>query len=197
MRRDGLFLLIAIAAVGLYVLLAAGRDAVGFPLDDAWIHQTYARNLAENGEWAFVPGISSAASTAPLYSALLAIGHLLGLAPFGWAFALGVLALTLGASMAARIAELLFPETAYVGLATGLIIVTTWHLVWAAASGMETMLFMALSLLVIWLSLRETPENPLQQGLMLGVAGGLLTLTRPEGILLVGLIGLFMLIGAA
>ena len=114
------------------MLLASNRQAVGFPLDDAWIHQTYARNLADNGEWAFVPGQSSAASTAPLYSALLAIGHLLGLSPFLWAFTLGVLALTLGASMAARIAEGIFPSMPFVGLATGLAILLTWHLVWAA-----------------------------------------------------------------
>ena len=29
---------------------------VGYPLDDAWIYQTYARNLSHLGEWSFIPG---------------------------------------------------------------------------------------------------------------------------------------------
>ena len=72
--RDGLIALVAFISVVAYVLAARSLDATGFPLDDAWIHQTYARNLAERGEWAFLPGEPSAASTSPLYTALLATG---------------------------------------------------------------------------------------------------------------------------
>ncbi len=52
----------------------------GFPLDDAWIHQTYARNLALLAEWAFIPGQLSAGSTSPLWTILLAPGTWIGLA---------------------------------------------------------------------------------------------------------------------
>ena len=52
-------LTVALAMVVLYVATGGG----GFPLDDSWIHQTYARNLAQTGQWAFVPGVPSAAST--------------------------------------------------------------------------------------------------------------------------------------
>ena len=54
--------LLALLLVTIYVLAAGGS----FPLDDSWIHQTYGRNLALNGEWAFLPGKPSAASTSPL-----------------------------------------------------------------------------------------------------------------------------------
>lgn len=200
--REWFFLLLAMLAVGLYVLLADSRrdSGLGFPLDDSWIHQTYARNLAERGEWAFVAGEPSAASTAPLYSGLLAVGHLLNLAPFFWAHLLGVLALALGASLAARIGEQLFPAVPCVGLATGLMVLLAWHLIWAAASGMETMLFMALSLAVLWLTFRELDQRSAQpkavflRGLALGAVGGLLFLTRPEGALLLGLVGLAALL---
>src|SRR5688572_24206639 len=138
-RRDLLFLFVAALVVGLYVLRAANQDEVGFPLDDSWIHQVYGRNLAERGEWAFVPGEPSAASTSPLFTVLLSIGNLLNLTPFVWAFSLGILALTLGGMMAARLGEILFPGTAWVGLGTGLAVMLAWHMVWAAASGMETM----------------------------------------------------------
>ena len=65
----------------------------GFPLDDSWIHLTYARNLAQYGEWAFQPGKPSAGSTAPLWTFLLAIGFLLKLGPYIWTYLLGGLAL--------------------------------------------------------------------------------------------------------
>lgn len=92
-------------------------------------------------------------------------------------------------------AERLFPKAvrARVGLWTGLALVTTWHLVWAAASGMETMLFGTLSLIVVALTWRELEADPSQRqnaagrGVVLGLIGALLTLTRPEGMGLVGL----------
>ena len=133
-RRDAIFLILALLLVALYIFLANRRFDIGFPLDDAWIHQTYARNLAERGEWAFIPGKSSAASTAPLYSALLAIGHGIKLAPFLWTHLLGVLALAWAGIMAARIGEHLFPEHCHIRVASGLAVVLAWHMVWAAAS---------------------------------------------------------------
>ncbi len=50
-----LALLTALSVTG-YLLASAMLYRLGFPLDDAWIHQTYARNLALHGEWAFLPG---------------------------------------------------------------------------------------------------------------------------------------------
>jgi len=191
---------VSAALVMLFVAFAATMNDIGFPLDDSWIHQTYARNLGTEGEWAFVPGEASAASTAPLYSVLLAIGHTLGLAPYVWAHTLGVLTLFAGGAIAARLSQQLYPQVPFVGLATGLLIIGSWHMVWAAASSMETMQFMALALGVIWLTWREANDDMpqdtrhlLQRGAWVGVVGGLLTLTRPEGVGLAGLAGLTML----
>src|SRR5690606_6927715 len=93
-QRDLLIIALAVILIAVIYLLASQFTyAIGFPLDDSWIHQTYARNLAQNGEWAFRPGIPSAGSTAPLWSALLAIGFLLHLSPYIWTFALGVITL--------------------------------------------------------------------------------------------------------
>lgn len=195
--REVIYLILAAGAVGLFLLRSEMLWGIGYPLDDAWIHQVYARNLAESGEWAFVPGEASAASTSPLYTVLLSIGHLLGLSPFVWTSLLGILALTGAAILAAKIAEQLFPELPYAGLITGFMLVTTWHIVWAASAGMETMLFMTWSLAVIFLAFREAEagiEHSFRRGLALGIVGGLLTLTRPEGLGLVGLVGIFMLL---
>ena len=87
-----------------------------------------------------------------------------------------------------------------VPLAAGLALVLAWHLVWAAASGMETMIFCLFTLLLIWLGWREleprsqTAGALALRGAIFGVAAGLATLTRPEGVLLAGLIGLALLI---
>jgi len=191
-KRDWFFLLVAALGVALFVAVSASRHEVGFPLDDSWIHQTYARNLAENGEWAFIPGQPSAGSTGPLYSAVLALGHVLGLAPFVWAFLLGTLMLWLAGMMGARLAEQIFPQMVGVGWAGAGVVLLEWHMVWAAASGMETIQFTALALVIFWLVLR-----PAQNGVLLGAVGGLLTLTRPEGVLVLGMAGLLALFAAS
>jgi hypothetical protein len=79
----------ALAAVLFYLVVSALNFGLGFPLDDAWIHLTYARNLAEHGEWAFRLGEQSAGSTAPLWTALLTTGFLIDLAPYVWTYLLG------------------------------------------------------------------------------------------------------------
>lgn len=197
---DGVLLALAIVNVIGFVLFAENRSQVGFPLDDSWIHQTYARNLAERGEWAFTPSVPSAGSTSPLYTVLLIPGHWLNLEPFVWAYFLGILALWGTGTVSVRLGQRLFPEERGVGAATGILIVMSWHLIWAAASGMETMLFIALGLWVVHLTWRETDITDIHlnrvfwRGAFLGVIGGLLYLTRPEGVGLLGLAGLFVLL---
>jgi len=140
-RRDGrwpvwlILALITVMSVGIYLLVSAFTYRIGFPLDDAWIHQTYARNLALRGEWAFNPGIPSGGSTAPLWSALLAVGFLIKLGPYVWTYLLGALALwvlaMLGENTVRGLVPAYRPRFPWVGVALAL----EWHLVWAAASG--------------------------------------------------------------
>ena len=83
----------ATIAVALCLLLA--REA-GFPLDDSWIHQDFARTLATTGRFAFQPGRGGAGATSPLWVVLLLPPHLMthGQAPtwflVGWSAVLGV-----------------------------------------------------------------------------------------------------------
>jgi hypothetical protein len=195
-RQDGLFLVVAAGVVTLYV---AGTNG-GFPLDDSWIHQVYGRNLGLHGEWAFVLGTPSAASTSPLYTILLALGYRLGISYMLWTHTLGIMALWIAAMTGARLAERLMPEQKRAGLWSGLAVALTWHLIWAAASGMETMLFSMWTLILITLAWRELDtrssviRHVMLRGLVFGVLAALATITRPEGIGLAGLIGLFLLI---
>jgi hypothetical protein len=170
----------------------------GFPLDDAWIHQTYARNLARSGQLAFVPGVPSAGSTAPLWSFLLSLGYVLGI-PFKiWTYCLGLTLLGLTGWTVAHLGARLFPEQPRVGFWAGLFCLFEWHLIWAAVSGMETILFVWLSVLLVerYVAGKQMASERIGYSPFfdfgLGILGGLLILTSPEGLGLVGLIGLDM-----
>lgn len=61
-------------AYWLSVGLVAGRE--GFPLDDAFIHLQFARNLLESGEMAFNAGTPSSGCTAPGFAGLIAVAQM-------------------------------------------------------------------------------------------------------------------------
>ncbi|HIE38811.1 MAG TPA: hypothetical protein EYP77_07060, partial [Anaerolineae bacterium] len=184
MRRRWLTSAVGLAALALYLAWSWAGGHLGFPLDDAWIHQTYARNLVAHGQWAFVPDQPSAGSTAPLWTLLLAVGYGLGL-PFRlWTYTLGGLCLAGTALLAARLSGRLFPERRSLPPLVGLACALEWHLVWAAGSGMETLLF-AMLVLAVW---DRAVAQPVGRPFLTGLLGGALILTRPEGILVVGLV---------
>ena len=92
-RNWRLYLVSLIAAgfsSGAYLYWSALGKGPGFPLDDAWIHQTYARNLAQTGEMAYLPGQPSAGSTSPAWSFLLSVAYMSNPAtPMLWAYLAG------------------------------------------------------------------------------------------------------------
>jgi hypothetical protein len=57
-----------------------------FALDDSYIHLAMARTLAAHGTWGIEPGIFAAASSAPLYTLLLAAAFLTGWVSTFWAW---------------------------------------------------------------------------------------------------------------
>lgn len=182
-NRTTLGILAALSGISIagYLLASLLVHGIGFPLDDAWIHQTYARNLAQFGEWAFLPGQPSAGSTSPLWSVLLAIGHYLNVGPFIWTFCLGWFILSALAFAAVKGSTRFFPALERKAFWIGVFLIFEWHLVWAACSGMETLLF---SLLIL-MSLSVMARTPLN-GFGLGIIIGLSTWVRPDGITLVG-----------
>jgi hypothetical protein len=196
-RRDWLFAFAALVLVSIYTIRAGG----GYPLDDSWIHQTYGRNLALYGEWAFLPGTPSAASTSPLYTVLLAIGYRIGVPYVLWTAFLGISALTGIAVFGARIAERMLPEDRRAGWITGSALMLSWHLIWAASSGMETALFSMLIIALILLSWWQVEQLPDwttvragQLGFLFGILAACTTLARPEGILAAGMAGLALFV---
>jgi hypothetical protein len=188
-RHDLIVLGIAATAGAVIFLIASELTyRIGFPLDDSWIHQTYARNLAFHGQWAFRPGLPSAGSTAPLWSGLLAIGYWLKLAPLVWALVLGGLVLwgiaILAEEGARRILPDYRPQLPWVGMFMAL----EWHMVWAAMSGMETLLH-AFILTTVLVALATQSRRYL----MLGLLTGLSVWVRPDGLTLIGPVGITIL----
>lgn len=90
-----LFILIGLSlgTIGLYLFNASNLFRIGFPLDDAWIHQTFARNLFEHREWSFNPGQPTSGSTSPLWTLLLTIAYVLKIDPIYWTYLLGFILL--------------------------------------------------------------------------------------------------------
>ncbi|MFN8527241.1 MAG: hypothetical protein U0670_01360 [Anaerolineae bacterium] len=179
----------AFLLTALYVASAGGN----FPLDDSWIHQTYGRNLGTLGEWAFYPGQPSAASTSPLYTVILSMGYRLGIEYHLWTHGVGALALALTGLIGWRLSLLLMPNRKGIAWIVGLALVGTWHLIWAAGSGMETGIFAMLTLAMIAYTSEVQTARPFH-AIGLGVLAGLLMLTRPEGVLLAGMCGLALVI---
>jgi len=198
-RRDVLILALAsFLVVVAYLVTSALTYKTGFPLDDSWIHQTYARNLALRHEWSFVPGQASAGSTAPLWTLLLAVGFFLPLAPYLWTYLLGWLLLfglgVLGEGLLRSAGAIRrSPEPAdgrapEVGASyaphipwAGLFFILEWHMTWAAVSGMETLLH----ILIVTATLGMLMIGS-RRYLPLGLLVGLSVWVRPDGLTLLG-----------
>ncbi len=184
---------VGMLAVLAYLAGAAISDRMGYPIDDSWIHQTYARNLARSGRWEFVPGTVSAGSTSPMWTLILSVGYLLGLPHMLWTFLLGWICLVWSGWAAMRLWSVLWPQRKNVDWIAGVIVVLSWPLVWAAGSGMETLLFVALELEVLHLYGLHVRERR-SRVMILGLLAGLLVLTRPEGLVLLALLAVGLLI---
>ncbi len=184
-RRLVLLGVVTALVVVVYTLV---NHAAGFPLDDAWIHQDFARTLAQHGVFAYAPDRGGAGSTSPLWVLLLTPAQLVpGGAPLwlvvGWADALGVLSLFGLAWATGELTNIWLADAGervqtLSALAAGLAVLVEWHLTWAALSGMETIFFVFLCmLLLVGVSRRWHPA-------WLGALVALLTTTRPEGVIL-------------
>lgn len=187
MRKLLPYLALSALSVLVYLGASAAVYRIGFPLDDAWIHQTYARSLGQYGEWAYLPGQPSAGSTSPLWSALLAAGHALGLGAYLWTYLLGWLSLAGVSALGTLLFRTLAPQAGERAVFAGALLALEWHLAWAAVSGMETLLQVLAALLVlVWLA--RDWGRPLALGALIGLSAWV----RPDGITLLGPAGLVL-----
>lgn len=176
-RRYLLLLLLTGLVLGGYLATSKAVYDFGFPLDDAWIHQTYARNLIAEGEWAFLPGQPSAGSTAPLWTLALSLGYRLGIDPKAWSYLLGGLLLMSTAWVCGLwFVQRMGKSRRWIFWAASLVILE-WHLVWAAVSGME---ILALAFTAAFVLYRL--ECTRFQAVYLGAVIGLGVWIRPDAL---------------
>src|SRR6266508_733978 len=177
--------LIALEAISAVLnLRTAGH--LGLPLDDAWIHQTYARNLGLHGLMAFSPGVPSTGSTSAGWTAILAAGYFLQLPFLFWAYLWGCIFAVAAAFTAAQLSYSYF-ENFMNSIIVAVLCILEWHLAWSSVSGMEISLFIFLSLLFLLLLHRNSPPY------LMGLVAGLAFLVRPEASLLIAIYGVKIL----
>jgi len=175
-------LLLALLLMGYYVatILHFTNGVLAVPLDDAWIHYQYARNLSQGDGFSYVPGVPTAGSTAPLWTMLLA-----GIGLFTTDFLLPSLLLSSGLFLLTiwLTYRLALSVTGRWGLAltAAFGVAITGRLLWASLSAMEVTLFTSLSLAAVWAYQKRGMDG------LTAVLFGLASQTRPEGHLLFGL----------
>lgn len=165
------------------LLLVCNRP--GFPLDDPYIHMRFARNLFQDGQMAFNPGIPSSGSTAPLFPALIAgafavVRH--------WYAATYVVGAVFSLASAFVAYGLIRSWTGRMDLArwTGLLVVVISPTISQAYGGMESPVYSFLFLLGLW----AYPKHAKSTSLLWAIGVWL----RPEFLGLAPLIGLERLI---
>ncbi len=175
----GLLMLVSLGGIALYLLHLARVTAPGLPFDDAWIHLTLSRNLADSGAMGINAGRWSGGSSSLLWDLLLAAIRRLSGFTLEAALALGAVSHALSAALFYRIARDSLGQAA--GLLAGALLAFSGPLVFLGLSGMETSLFVLLGMAALWCWAHGRPGA---SGLFLA----LLLLTRIEGLLLWGLL---------
>ncbi|RLC55092.1 MAG: hypothetical protein DRI80_18330 [Chloroflexota bacterium] len=179
-------LFVGCLTLGLFALTAhrftGGR--FGVPLDDAWIHFQFARNLARGDGFSFNPGQPTAGSTAPLWTPLLA-----GVRLVGGEFPAAGQVLSAVCFLAALVTTYALGKrltgSRWAAWLSGAIVATNGRFVWAGLSALEMCLFATLSLLATAAHLSDQAAG--RYRLRTAAIFGLAALARPEGYLLFAL----------
>jgi hypothetical protein len=173
---DLLVVVLAIGALIAFWAIGDGPHPLGFPLDDAWIHMVYGRNLAQSGLLAFNEGVAATGSTSPLWAGLVAIAHSLGGGDVErivtYVLVLGAACHVLAVLLVSRVIRALTVDS-YAAAIGGALVAVSGPMLMGAYSGMEVSLAAALLLAAVLSVLRSAW---LPAGLYLAFAA----LARPE-----------------
>ena len=177
----GIALAVLSAILAVYYVIYAFKTNgyYGFPLDDPWIHLTFAKNFAEYFSFSFYKNeMVTAGSTSPIYTFLISVAFFITKNEFILSYFFGII--FLGASVYAfyKLNELDFGrEYLYVIILTLIFAIDKW-LSFISVSGMETTMFI---FILIASAYFYKKRNPVLSGIFLG----LIIWTRPDGVMFI------------
>ena len=181
-RKGFIYLAVLIlASFCLFLLWSWNLEGFGFPLDDAWIHQTYAKNFGRDYKWKFSDDALSGGSTGPAWGFLISILYLLRIHPIMGTYLLGFILMFANSIVGLDILRKFKAPLENYLLISCLLIAFEWHLIWSALSGMETML-LVLCILFLFKFLLSNDERWWIGGIIIGLS----VWVRPDGLTLLG-----------
>jgi|CZKP01.1.fsa_nt_gi tetratricopeptide (TPR) repeat protein len=165
---------------GLFILFMA-KSQNGFfcfPLDDSWIHLTFARNIVEYGSFSYYKNqLATSGSTSPLYTFILAGFYFFSKNEFIISYIIGISSFALAVFFMFRLAKLHFASAKWLAVLCALLLAIQPILNLIAVSGMETTMFIALVVISLYNYKRKNWT-------VLGISLGLLLWCRPDGLVL-------------
>ncbi len=123
--------------------------ALGFPLDDSWIHMVFARNIAAGDFFAYNAHQPVAGSTSPLWTVVLAAGYFLTHSAILMPKILGIL-LNIALGFVVFRFALLVGLNDLCSVLTAALVVSATRLVWASVSGMEVSFYVLSSMCSVY-----------------------------------------------
>lgn len=148
----------------------------GFPLDDPWIHLTFAKNLVNYHSFSYYKNeMVTAGSTSPLYTLILSVLYIVNKNEMIISYFLGIVSFLLASVMFYKLASYGFPKENIYALLATLIFVTDKWMNFISVSGMETTMFILFLLIATYYYRKNN-------AVMIGVSLGVTLWLRPDGL---------------
>jgi arabinofuranosyltransferase len=183
-----LYSIVAILCIFLSYMFISYAGSVNkvesFPLDDPWIHLTFAKNFAEYQSFSyFKDEMVTAGSTSPVYTILLSIGFLVTSNEFLLSYIFGIGFFILAVILFYKLCLFDFPRETLVALGAAAIFIFDKWLNFIAVSGMETTMyiFLLIACLYFYKKRKVVP---------FAITLALTFWTRPDAVAFIGVIAL-------
>lgn len=158
------------------------NNCFGFPLDDPWIHLTFAKNLVDYHSFSYFKNeMVTAGSTSPIYTLLLAAGFLVTSNEMILSYVLGIAFLILASIFFYKLTSYDFgKEGIYALLVTTVFLADKW-MNFISVSGMETTMFIFILVATAYFY-RQKKAVPF------AIFVSLIIWSRPDGLAFIGAI---------
>jgi hypothetical protein len=178
-----IFAAIAIISFGLSIyylnFAKSANNGFGFPLDDPWIHLTFAKNLVDYHSFSYFKNeMATAGSTSPVYTLVLAAGYFVFKNEMVLSYILGIAFLIFSGMAFYKLSSAEFDKENYYALIfTSVFLLDKW-MNFISLSGMETTMF-------IFTLLATAYFYKKRKAVPFAVFLGLILWGRPDGVIFI------------